>query len=98
VAARLAGVLGKDRVFLWPRDTRKYGAQTNMQGRAVATIPGATFLHIEMSHSLRHRLRKDGELRRAFIAAILGNGNDAAGTSGASGAGSGGEKPWREKP
>lgn len=74
VAARLAALLGRERVFLFPRDTRKFGAQTNMQGRLVATYRSATFLHLELSRTMRANLRQDMELRRAFIAAVIGTG------------------------
>lgn len=72
VAARLSGVLGRDRVLLYPRDTRKFGAQTNVQGQLVARSSGASFLHLELSRTLRNQLQKDCPLRRAFIAAVVG--------------------------
>ena len=74
VAARLAALLGPDKVLLYPRDTRCFGAQRNVQGRAVAADGRATFLHVELSHTLRTRLSDDGALRRAFIAAVIGGG------------------------
>lgn len=72
VAGRLGALLGTDRVLLHPRDTQRLGGRTNVQGRAVATTGDATFLHIEMSRTLRNRLLRDPGLRRAFIAAVLG--------------------------
>lgn len=72
VAARLGGLLGRERVLLYPRDTRRLGAQRNVQGRLVAADGRASFLHLELSHTLRTRLLGDGELRRAFFAAVLG--------------------------
>ncbi len=74
VSDRLAALLGPDKVLLYPRDTRRFGAQRNVQGRAVAAAGRATFLHLELSHTLRTRLSDDGALRRAFIAAIIGAG------------------------
>lgn len=72
VAGRLGALLGTDRVLLHPRDTQRLGGRTNVQGRAVAATGDATFLHIEMSRTLRNRLLRDPGLRRAFIAAVLG--------------------------
>lgn len=72
VTARLSAVFGRDRVLLYPRDTRKFGAQTNAQGQLVARSAGATFLHLELSRRLRNQMQKDCALRRAFIAAVLG--------------------------
>lgn len=72
VAERLARLLGRDRVLLYPRDTRRFGARSNQQGRAVATNSGATFLHLELSRTLRDQLTKDALLRRAFAFAVAG--------------------------
>lgn len=72
VTARLGVVLGRDRVLLYPRDTRKFGAQTNVQGQAVARSHTATFLHLELSRTLRNQMQKECALRRAFIAAVVG--------------------------
>jgi hypothetical protein len=72
VAARLAALLGADRVLLYPRDTRRFGARRNAQGRLVAEDGRASFLHLELSHTLRMRLLEDAALRRAFIAAVIG--------------------------
>lgn len=74
VSERLGALFGSDKVLLYPRDTRRYGAQRNVQGRAVAAAGRGTFLHIELSHTLRTRLSDDGALRRAFIAAVIGGG------------------------
>lgn len=73
VAERLAALLGRDRVLLYPRDTRHLGAQRNVQGRLVAADGRASFLHVELSHALRTRLLADSGLRRAFMAAVLGS-------------------------
>jgi hypothetical protein len=72
VTARLQALFGRERVLLYPRDTRKFGAQTNVQGQAVAQIRGATFLHLELSRALRLRMQSDNALRRAFVAAVVG--------------------------
>ncbi len=72
VAARLAELFGRERVLLYPRDTRRLGAQRNVQGRLIAADGRASFLHLELAHALRTRLLLDGELRRAFFAAVLG--------------------------
>ncbi len=72
VAERLSALLGKGQVLLYPRDTHKYGARKNIQGRAVATQSRATFLHLELSRSFRRQLLSDLHLRRAFGAAVAG--------------------------
>lgn len=72
VTERLAALLGSDRVLLYPRDTHRFGAQRNAQGRLVAAEGRGSFLHLELSHSLRMRLLEDAALRGAFIAAVLG--------------------------
>jgi hypothetical protein len=72
VAARLGELLGADHVLLHPRDTQRLGGRTNVQGRAVATTGEATFLHLELSRTLRNRLLRDPGLRRSFFAAVLG--------------------------
>lgn len=72
VAERLGALLGHDRVLLYPRDTRRFGALRNAQGRLVAEDGRASFLHLELSHTLRMRLLEDAALRCAFIAAVLG--------------------------
>lgn len=72
VAARLAALLGDERVLLYPRDTTMLGAMTNAQGEVVARHPPATFLHLELSRALRDRLASDGELRTRFARAVFG--------------------------
>ena len=47
VAERLAGLLGRDKVLLYPRDTRRLGALRNVQGRAVGADGRASFLHLD---------------------------------------------------
>jgi hypothetical protein len=71
VAGQLATLLGPDRVLLYPRDTHKLGARSNQQGRAVAQVPFATFLHLELSRSLREELLRSAGLLHAFAAAVL---------------------------
>ena len=72
VAERLGALLGRDRVLLYPRDTRRLGGTTNAQGRAISTVEGASFLHIEISRTLRESLLRDASLRRAFADAVAG--------------------------
>lgn len=72
VTTRLAALLGPERVFLFPRDTRRLGARGNVQGRAAAMAGHATFLHLELSRSLRDRLNLDPGLRHAFAEAVVG--------------------------
>lgn len=73
VTERLACLLGKDKVLLYPRDTQSLGAQRNVQGRAVGADGRASFLHLELSHTLRNRLLEDPSLCHAFIAAVIGS-------------------------
>jgi hypothetical protein len=77
VAARLGALLGGGRVLLFPRDTQRLGAQKNVQGRAASAAAGATFLHIEISRTLRDQLNRDSSLRRAFAAAVAGSQGEA---------------------
>lgn len=77
VAARLGALLGGGRVLLFPRDTQRLGALKNVQGRAVSAAAGATFLHIEISRTLRDQLNRDSSLRRAFAAAVVGSHGEA---------------------
>jgi hypothetical protein len=54
--AALQARLSPGRVFLFGRDTRELGATTNVEG-VLARKAGAAFVHVELSESLRERLR-----------------------------------------
>ncbi len=70
--ARLAATLkGKSHVLVYPRDVRKLGATTNVQGGLVRQSR-ARFLHLEMSRALRDRLVSDAAARTEFAAAVVG--------------------------
>lgn len=69
VAARLRGGLGVE-VGLYPVDTDRLGATTNVQGRAIRGREGASFVHVEMSAGLRQRLRGDAAARARLVEAL----------------------------
>ena len=56
-------------VALFPVDTDRLGATTNVQGRAVRA-GGGGFIHIEMSAGLRRRLQADPQARARLAAAL----------------------------
>lgn len=77
LVARLQAHFGT-RVLLFPRDTSKLGATTNVQGkisREYAARDGirseSGFLHIEMSPGMRNRLIAEPADRRKFLDALL---------------------------
>jgi hypothetical protein len=69
VAERLRRELGVE-VALFPVDTDRLGATTNVQGREVRARGRDGFVHVEMSAALRQRLRDDPAARRALAAAL----------------------------
>ncbi len=69
LAARLRDALGVE-VALFPVDTDRLGATTNVQGRIIHARGGAEFLHIEMSASLRQWLRNDAAARARLVTAL----------------------------
>lgn len=79
VAAQLRGALGLP-VGLYPVDTDRLGATTNVQGRAIRAYNersggAATFVHVEMSAAVRERLKSDAELRGRVAAALRASGS-----------------------
>lgn len=75
VAVRLRAALDGLRVALFPDDTDRLGATTNVEGRAVRAFnerggAPATFVHVELSAAVRRQLRADPELRRRVAAAL----------------------------
>lgn len=70
VAARLRAALDVD-VALFPVDDTRLAATANVQGRLVrARGGGASFVHVEMSHPLRRRLRRDPDAEARLAAAL----------------------------
>ena len=69
LAVRLRDALGVE-VALFPVDTDRLGATTNVQGRIIHARGGAEFLHIEMSASLRQWLRNDAAARARLVTAL----------------------------
>ena len=68
---RLATALkGKSHVLVYPKDVRKLGATTNVQGTLVRK-KGARFVHVEMSRALRDRLISDATARADFADAVV---------------------------
>lgn len=72
-AERLRAALGEP-VALFPDDTDRLGATTNVQGRAIRAFNerggAATFVHVELSAAARRQLRADPGLRRRVAAAL----------------------------
>lgn len=60
------------RVLLYPDETRELGATRNATGRIVREA-GGRFLHLELSLSIRGRLRSDPVLSGRFAACLLGS-------------------------
>ncbi|MEZ4448034.1 MAG: hypothetical protein R3B09_01060 [Nannocystaceae bacterium] len=58
-------------IALYPVDTERLGALTNLQGKAVRRQGrGACFLHVELAPALRRTLRESPAERRRFAAAL----------------------------
>jgi hypothetical protein len=74
-AARLGSILGPG-VLLYPLQSAALGATTNVEGRALAGIPGSRFLHVEMAGQLRDLLVQDPSRRDAVGAALFALAND----------------------
>jgi hypothetical protein len=69
VAAALRAVVGANRVRIYPDDVAVLGGTTNVQAR-ISRAVGAPFLHLELSKSLRERLRADPALAQQFVDAL----------------------------
>ena len=69
VAERLRAALGVE-VAVFPIDTGRLGATTNVQGRAVLARGAADFIHVEMARPLREQLRRDPAARERLAAAL----------------------------
>lgn len=72
VAERLRSGLGIE-VGLFPVNTDRLGATTNVQGRVIHAREGASFVHVEMSAGLRQRLLRDPAAQAALGAALRGD-------------------------
>jgi hypothetical protein len=75
VAAGLVRLFGTG-VKRFPEETRRLGATTNVQGRALRRVAGASFVHIEMSPETRSLLKSDGERRRALARVLFAAGGE----------------------
>lgn len=69
LSRQLQAVLGRDAVRLYPSEVRKLGGTRNVQAQ-LSKREGAAFIHLELSRTLRRRLRAEPELARTFNAAI----------------------------
>ena len=69
VAACLQSLLN-DPVRLYPRDVQELGATTNLQGRLLRGLAHNGFVHVELSRTLRERLRSEAPLRADFAACL----------------------------
>ena len=70
-AARLEALFGADAVRLFPTEVTVLGATTNAELLLLRDVPGARFLHIELSPSLRAGLPGQPDRLSAFGAAIF---------------------------
>ena len=70
VAAQLETLLG-DGVRRYPEQTRHMGGTRNVLARRLRATPGASFVHIETSATLRRQLHEDATLRARFGALLL---------------------------
>jgi hypothetical protein len=69
IAAELRSVLGHDAVRLYPSQVKKLGGTRNVQAQ-LSKAAGSAFIHLELSRSLRDRLKTEPELLRAFAVAL----------------------------
>lgn len=69
LSRQLRAVLGPDAVRLYPSEVRKLGGTRNVQAQ-LSKREGAAFIHLELSRTLRQRLRAEPELARTFHEAI----------------------------
>ncbi len=65
---------GKSHVLVYPRDVRRLGATTNVQGKLVRE-KGGRFVHVELSRTLRDRLISDAAALGEF-AEVLASATD----------------------
>ena len=70
VASLLETILG-DGVRRFPEETRRMGGTLNVIARRLRSVPAASFVHLELSASLRKRLVADGTFRARFGALVL---------------------------
>ncbi|HKY36899.1 MAG TPA: hypothetical protein VJN18_13220 [Polyangiaceae bacterium] len=69
LARRLQAVLGREAVRLYPSQVKQLGGTHNVQAQ-LSKASGSAFIHLELSRSLRDRLRADPEYRRTFAATV----------------------------
>jgi hypothetical protein len=69
MARALSGVLGNDRVRIYPDQIRVLGGTTNVQAQDSRRLRSA-FYHLELSASLRGRLTSDKALTLRLVQAL----------------------------
>lgn len=73
IAAAATTIFGAG-VKRFPEDTQLLGATTNAQRRALADVPGAAFVHVEMSADVRAQLAASAALRERFATVLFDGG------------------------
>jgi len=69
IAQQLRLLLGHEAVRVYPSEVRKLGGTRNVQAK-LSRASGAPFIHLELSRSLRDRLRDDPESLRTFATSL----------------------------
>lgn len=69
LARHLQAVLGPEAVRLYPSQVKKLGGTRNAQAQ-LSKASGSAFIHLELSRTLRNRLKADPEHRHTFAAAL----------------------------
>ena len=69
VARQLRALLGDDAVRLYPKEVKQLGGTRNVQAR-LSQASGAPFIHLELSKTLRDRLKTDPPYRYTFAGAL----------------------------
>ena len=77
LARHLQAVLGPEAVRLYPSQVKKLGGTGNVQAQ-LSKASGSAFIHLELSRTLRDRLKADAEYRRTFAATLKAGLLDAA--------------------
>jgi hypothetical protein len=57
-------------VHIYPHDVLELGATTNAIGKALTQLGNSGFLHLEISHRMRERIRNDFLLRQSILQCI----------------------------
>lgn len=70
IADCMSASFARRNVLVYPNDVRELGALTNAQGQALREDGFGSFVHVELSLSLRRELVDDPEARRAFLGCL----------------------------